>query len=83
MWNVLTKENTILIVHWVEVNEAGNYTLFSKENIDFHQWISTFTEAQAYISLLQTDGVNNPVDTEVDSNTMQLPEWFDPILFKR
>lgn len=57
--------------------------LSANENIDSDQWNFDFTEAEAYISLLQTDGVNNPVDTYVDSDTMQLPEWYDPILVKR
>lgn len=42
-----------------------------------------FTEAEAYVSLLQTDGANHPVDIDADSYTMQLPDWYDEILFKR
>lgn len=42
-----------------------------------------FTEAEVYVGLLQTDGVNNPVDIDVNSYKMQLPEWYDEILFKR
>lgn len=51
--------------------------------VDFDDEFPYFTEAEAYISLLQTDGVNSPVDIDVDSYKMQLPEWYDPILFKR
>lgn len=42
-----------------------------------------FTEAQQYIDLLQTDGVNIPVDSDDGSYTMQLPDWYDEKLFKR
>lgn len=42
-----------------------------------------FTEAEAYIKLLQTEGVNKPVDVDADSCTIQLPDWYDPNLFKR
>lgn len=40
-------------------------------------------EAQQYVDLLQTEGVNIPVDQDVDSHSMQLPEWYDEKLFKR
>lgn len=42
-----------------------------------------FTEAEAYINLLQTEGVNKPVDVDADSCTIKLPDWYDSNLFKR
>lgn len=42
-----------------------------------------FTEAEAYINLLQTEGVNTQVDVDADSCKLQLPDWYDANLFKR
>lgn len=40
-------------------------------------------EAQSYVKLIQTDGVANPVDIDTNGCAMQLPEWYDEVLFKR
>lgn len=42
-----------------------------------------FSEAHQYIELLQTDGVNIPVDKDVGTYTMQLPKWYDKEMYKR
>lgn len=45
--------------------------------------LNNFTEAEDYIDLLETEGVNKPVDVDADSCTIQLPDWYDANLFKR
>lgn len=42
-----------------------------------------FPEAHQYIESLKTDGVNIPVDKDVGSYTMQLPDWYDEKMYKR
>lgn len=54
-----------------------------KNNVFAIDFNFNFTEAEAYINLLQTEGVNKPVDVDADSCTIQLPDWYDANLFKR
>lgn len=52
-------------------------TLMAKRIIYF------ISEARSYVERIQTDGVDNPVDIDTNSYTMQMPEWYDEELFKR
>lgn len=36
-----------------------------------------------YINLLQTEGPDVPVDKDIGSYEMALPDWYDEMLFKR
>lgn len=66
---------------WKRVNVDNN---FRKKNSAVIRTIYHHsTEAEAYINLLETEGVKQPVDRDVDSYKMMLPEWYDPNLFKR
>lgn len=48
------------------------------------KWIVyLISEARAYVERIQTVGVDNPVDIDTNSFTMQMPEWYDEELFKR
>lgn len=41
------------------------------------------SEARAYVERIQIDGVDNPVDNDINGLTMHMPEWYDEVLFKR
>lgn len=61
------------------------FTLQRLKSCSKHENVILFaiTEAQAYVDLLQSNGTQCPVDKDVDTYTMQLPEWYNEELFKK